>query len=197
MSWYRDIDRWFADQVFIHRAQHFRYALKLSGNPSDAEDLVQEAYAKLFAIEDWARISNPHAFTMRIIHNVCIERMRSADFVRMDRSASILALDPASEMPSPEDIVQSRAELFRVVAAMETLPPRSREALRLRRIDGLPPGKVAEKMGIAVSTAEKHLAKGIRLLFERLKAQEENGADGIRQYGRAAGVSRKAEGGSD
>lgn len=172
MAWLREIDRWFADEVFLYRTRHYAYARRLTGDVEEAEDIVQEAYARLFSLDNYARIANPHAFTMRIIHNVAVERFRRADFVRIAQSASLMALDPADEEPLPDIVAQNRAELRRVARAMETLPPRCRQALRLRRIEGLPPREVAEKMRISVSTVEKHLAKGLRLLIDRLAAPD-------------------------
>ncbi|WP_039396681.1 RNA polymerase sigma factor [Novosphingobium sp. MBES04] len=168
MGWLREIDIWFGERVFIHNARHRAYALRLVREPGEAEDLVQEAYARLFALKDWKAIGDPQAFTMRIIHNLAAERFRRSEVVRLDQSALIQALDPADEQPAPDEIVAHRAELRRVAGTIETLPDRMREALVLRRIEGLPPRQVAEKMEISVSTVEKHLVKGFRLLLERL-----------------------------
>ena len=78
VSWLRPIDQWFVDQIFVYQAQHRSYAYRLTRNPEEAEDLVQEAYARLFRLDNWAEIANPHAFTMRIIHNEAMERFRKA-----------------------------------------------------------------------------------------------------------------------
>ncbi|MFZ5746482.1 MAG: RNA polymerase sigma factor [Pseudomonadota bacterium] len=175
MTWLRDIDRWFAEEVFVHQGTHRAYARRLMRDADDAEDLVQEAYARLFALENWAGIGNPHAFTMRIIHNGAIERFRRADVVRLDRSVALQTLDPVDDSPAPDVIAADRAELRRLARAMETLPERCREAVQLRRIEGLPPGEVAERMRISVSTVEKHLTKGLRLLVERLATADDPG----------------------
>lgn len=169
MSWLRPIDQWFGEQVFVHRARHRAYAQRLAGNEQDAEDLVQEAYARLFRLENWAEIGNPHAFTMRIIHNAAIERFRRADVVRIEQGAVLAALDPADETPGPEAIAAARSDLALVARAVAALPERCGEALRLRRIEGLSPGEVADRMEISVSTVEKHVAKGLRLLLDALK----------------------------
>lgn len=173
MAWLRAIDRWFAEEVFVHQRTHRAYARRLATNADEAEDLVQDAYARLFALENWASITNPHAFTMRIIHNVAIEGHRRADVVRLDRSVTLQALDPVDDSPAPDTIAHDRAELRRVGRAMDSLPDRCREAMQLRRIEGLPPGEVAERMNISVSTVEKHLTKGLRLLVERLTTTDQ------------------------
>ena len=175
MAWLREIDRWFADRVFVHQAQHRSYARRLATSPEEAEDLVQDAYARLFALDGWASIANPHAYTMRMIHNGAVERHRQASVVRLDRDTALQGLDPVDDSPAPDVVAADRAELRRVAATLDTLPDRCREALRLRRIEGLSPAEVAETMAISVSTVEKHLTKGLRLLVERLARAEEPG----------------------
>lgn len=170
MTWIREIDRWFIDHVYVHRTSHRRFATHLLRNEEDVEEVVQEVYARLMALEDWGRIADPNAFVIRMIRNIAIERFRRAEVVRIDRAAVLHEMDPVDDSPAPDVIAMHRAELRRVSRAMDQLPGRCREALYLRRIDGLPPGKVAEKMGIAVSTVEKHLVKGLRLLHAALKS---------------------------
>jgi len=168
MTWLRDIDIWFADHVFVFHEAHRRYAIRLVRQHQEAEELVQEAYARLFALADWASVANPHAFTLRIIRNLAIERFRRADVVRLDRSALLHTLEVADQDPTPDVVAMDRSELNHVVKVMQDMPPRMREALYLRRIEGLPPAQVAERMNISVSTVETHLTKALRLLVQRL-----------------------------
>jgi len=168
MAWLRDIDIWFADRVFVFQQQHRRYAMSLVKQHDEAEELVQEAYARLFARDDWAGIANPHAFTMRIIRNLAIERFRRADVVRIDQSALIASLEVPDHDPTPEIVAMDRSELHRVVEVMQEMPPRMREAIYLRRIEGLPPAQVAERMNISVSTVETHIKRALRLLVTGL-----------------------------
>jgi RNA polymerase sigma factor (sigma-70 family) len=165
MAWLRDIDIWFADHVFLYHQQTRRYALSLVRQPEEAEELVQEAYARLFALDDWASIANPHAFTIRIIRNLAIERFRKADVVRLDQGAVLNTLEIADQDPTPDVVAMDRSELNHVVKTMQDMPPRMREAMYLRRIEGLPPAEVAERMNISVSTVETHLTKALRLLL--------------------------------
>ncbi len=105
---------------------------------------------------------------MRIIRNRAIERFRRADVVRLDQGALLHTLEIADQDPTPDVVAMDRSELDHVVRVMQDMPPRMREALVLRRIEGLPPAQVAEKMNISVSTVETHLVKALRLLVKRL-----------------------------
>jgi RNA polymerase sigma-70 factor (ECF subfamily) len=168
MAWLRDIDIWFADNVFVFQQRHRRYALSLVREAEEAEELVQEAYARLFARKDWAGIADPHAFTIRIIRNLAVERFRRTEVVRIDESALTASLEIADGNPTADIVAIDRSELRRVADLMQKMPPRMREALYLRRIEGLPPAQVAERMNISVSTMETHIKRALRLLVAGL-----------------------------
>lgn len=172
MAWLREIDIWFADHVFCFHDQTRRYAVSLVRQEDEAEEIVQEAYARLFTLEDWASIANPHAYTMRIVRNLAIERFRRADVVRFDQGAMLHTLEVPDQKPTPDRVAMDRSELEHVVRTMQDMPPRMRQALVLRRIEGLPPGQVAERMDISVSTVETHLAKALRLLMQKMNRQD-------------------------
>jgi RNA polymerase sigma factor (sigma-70 family) len=172
MAWLRDIDVWFADHVFAYHAQTLRYAMRLVRRPDEAEELVQEAYARLFALDGWAAIANPHAFTIRIVRNLAIERFRRAEVVQLAQGALLQTLETADQDPTPDVVAMDRSELQHVACVLEEMPPRMREAMILRRIEGLPPAQVAERMNISVSTVETHLVKALRLLMQRLNRTE-------------------------
>ena len=190
MSWLRPIDHWFGEHVFPHRARHRAYALRLTGNEHDAEDLVQEAYARLFKLASWRDIANPHAFTTRIIHNEAIERFRRAGVVRIEQGAVQAALDPADDAPGPDAIAAGRSDLARIARAIADLPDRCGEAFRLRRVEGLSPADVADRMQISVSTVEKHVAKGLRLLHDVLSGPCDTGPD-VGEWEQSAGWSQR------
>ncbi len=189
MTWLREIDRWFIDRVFAHRVSHLAFARHLLRGTEDADEVVQEVYARLFALDDWQRIADPNAYAMRMIRNIAVERFRRADVVQIERALVVQEMEATDDRPRPDQVAMARSELRRVSRALKTLPPRCQEALHLRRIEGLSPDRVAETMGIAVSTVEKHLVKGLRLLHEAL-----NSADGDEErLGEAWNLTRQEE----
>jgi len=82
---------------------------------------------------------------------------------------------------TPERHASGRAELRLLERALDALPARCREVVRLRKIDGLSQREVAAQMGIAEDTVEKQIAKGMRAL-----------ADALLQKGVAFGVVKAA-----
>lgn len=163
MAWLRDADRWFIDEVLPHRAAFRRQAARMVA-PADAEDLVQEAYARAIDAAHQRKIANPRGFVLTIIRNLAHERHRRATVVRFEHLADMEAMDFADGAPDQFAVVSGRIELSRLMELMETLPPQARTVVQLRRFEGMLPRDIAVRMGLSVSTVEKHLAKGLAIL---------------------------------
>ena len=168
MAWLRDIDRWFAASVLPYAANYRAYARKLVNDEGDAEDLVQEAYAKVLGVAEWRRLEAPERFVMTIIRNLAFERFRRAKVVGI-RQIGVLEMDALPD-PAPDAyaVTSARQELDLVLAALERLPVQCRKVLTLRKMHGLSPGQIAVRLNLSVSTVEKHLAKGLKLLTKAL-----------------------------
>ncbi|MGC1304697.1 MAG: sigma-70 family RNA polymerase sigma factor [Caulobacteraceae bacterium] len=173
MVWLRDVDRWFIDQVLGHGAAYRTYARRSTRDVHEADDLVQEAYARVLAAPDWRLVVSPERFVYRTLRNLAMERFRRARVVAF---RDIAALDAA---PDPSAPVEHHDELRRVRDAMARLPPRCRKVVILRKAHGLSPVQIKEKLHISVSTVEKRLAKGLRLLTETL-AEQDRRSEGAR-----------------
>jgi RNA polymerase sigma-70 factor (ECF subfamily) len=63
------------------------------------------------------------------------------------------------------------------MSAISQLPPQCRKVVIMRRIDELRPRDIAQKLGISLSTVEKHLARGMVLLADYLDASRPEQTD--------------------
>ncbi|HJP68017.1 MAG TPA: sigma-70 family RNA polymerase sigma factor, partial [Sphingomicrobium sp.] len=72
------------------------------------------------------------------------------------------------ETGTPEETLLARDELQRLGETVADMPARVREVFVLRRIEGLSQRGVAERLGISVSTVEKHLAKAMLRLSDAI-----------------------------
>jgi RNA polymerase sigma-70 factor (ECF subfamily) len=127
---------------------------------ADADDILQEAYARIWALEP-DTIANPRAYFMTIIRNLVAEQARRAKIVPMVRMGEIEALNIISEEPGPERHATAGAELDLVRKVLESLPPQSRRAFELRKLEGLSVRQVAERLGVTESAVEKLLARAL------------------------------------
>jgi len=155
-------------------ARHLKRASSLAGrvtgNRSDAEEAVQEAFLRawLKAPEWRARdaLTNGATFATwfnRVLVNLCIDR------VRRPRVDPIEAADAVSDpAPNPEAVAASGEVARRVADAMAQLPDRQRAALALCHFEGLSNAEAGEILELSVGAVESLLVRARRMLREKL-----------------------------
>lgn len=169
MTHLRPIDRWFIAEVLPHEQALLSTARRLSGDADSARDLVQDAFARLFSLENWAAITSPRAYVMRMMRNQVVEQARRAQVVRFEQLTAIDTFDVADDAPDAFRVTSAREEFRRVEDAMRTLPERCRDVLTLRRFEERSPREIARLLGLSLSTLEKRLARGLHLLAVALE----------------------------
>ncbi|HRP08524.1 MAG TPA: sigma-70 family RNA polymerase sigma factor [Gemmatimonadales bacterium] len=155
----------FDREVLPHLDLMYRVALRLSGDPTMAEDLVQDATLK--ALRGWDSFrpgSNLRAWLMTILRNEYISGWR-----KRRRGPAMVAPDEVPEPPDPGD-PDPEGRFFEqllddeVTAALDSLPDEFREVVVLSDLEGLPYAEVAEALEIPVGTVKSRLFRGRRIL---------------------------------
>jgi RNA polymerase sigma-70 factor (ECF subfamily) len=149
------------------------FAAKL-GSTAAAEDLVQDLYLRLTTIKG-GDIANPMGLFYQIGSNLMLDRIRTQSRAmardtawRDARRVSMGGEDIADE-PSADDAIAARQALVKAAAAIDALPPRMRQAFRLRRVEGYSQAETAQIMGVTVKAVEKHMSAALKLLLETLR----------------------------
>lgn len=132
----------------------------------DPEDVIQETYTRLVAADSVAHIREPRSYLFQIAGSVVIEAIRRRKVISLSSVPDLDYLGIASEAPSPEQQVIARDELQRLAAMIARLPGKVRDVFTLRRVQGLSQREVAERLGLAESTVEKHMSRGFLLMLE-------------------------------
>jgi RNA polymerase sigma-70 factor (ECF subfamily) len=157
-----------------HADALYNLARHLARDAADAEDLVQETYARAFrAMERFSPGTDLRAWLFRILRNAFLDTRRS-----QRRSPLDLEADPesAAGRSAPEDgALRGDRELDRlrgivgaeIEAALHQLPEEARMVVLLD-LEGLPEGEIAEVMGCAVGTVKSRLSRSRAALRERL-----------------------------
>jgi len=125
----------------------------------DADDIVQEMYARIGAIESFDEIRDPLLYAIKVASSILLNQVRRSRIVSIITVGDPDTYDVPSATASPEDEVASREELKMVAKALASLPKRTRDILLLRRVEGLSQRETAAKLGIAEKTVEKHIAR--------------------------------------
>jgi RNA polymerase sigma-70 factor (ECF subfamily) len=102
------------------------------------------------------------------MRNLAIDKARRAKIVSIEHIPDLDALGQADPAPDAHAHLAGRQELARLEAAIRALPAQCRQVVTLRKVFEMSPPQIAERLGISVSTVEKHLNKGMRLVAEAL-----------------------------
>jgi len=168
---------WTDDLIRRYAARLYRAAFRMTRNRADAEDLVQETFAKAFAASARFRPgTNLNAWLYRIMINTFISGYRKR---RGEESLVVENLvdwqtavtRPAADARSAEDDVVGRAIDADVVAAMRALPARHRITVYLADVEGYRYGEIAALTGIPVGSVKSCLYRGRGQLRARLAAR--------------------------
>jgi RNA polymerase sigma-70 factor (ECF subfamily) len=160
--------RQFDAEALPHLDALYRVALRLTGDPSQAEDLVQDTMLK--AYRSWRQYrpgSNAKGWLLTILRNTFINdyRRRKLEPVATD----LEAIEPHAiyrrvEDVDPEGTFFSQIVDEKVLEAVDALPPDFREVLVLSDLEGLSYAEISESLGIPVGTVKSRLFRGRRLL---------------------------------
>ncbi|CAM4160386.1 RNA polymerase sigma factor [Roseateles saccharophilus] len=123
----------------------------------DADDLVQEAWARLACYEREQVVERPEAFLMRTAINLSIDAHRA----QMTRGDEVLAEEVVlvDFAPTAEAVLLAKERLARLSVGISRLSETTRTIFLSHRIDGLPYGEIARVHGLSVTTVHKHVAK--------------------------------------
>lgn len=153
------------------------HALRLLGDRAEAEDVTQEAMLRLWRIADQWRDEGAQVSTWlyRVAGNLCIDRLRARrPSVEIDEAGPL-----ATGEAGAEDGLMQASRSRALAEGLAALPPRQRQAVVLRHIDGLGNPEIAEVMEIGVEAVESLIARGRRGLAAALgNRREELGYDG-------------------
>lgn len=164
MTWSRPIDSWFSIEVLPHELHYLRQARRWSRIAEEAFDLVQEAYLKLLQMENWAAIRDPRSYTVTVIRNLVLQRVRRDQIVAITDIPAPGLAEVRDEAPGLFETVAAREALVGLLADVERLPPVCRRVIRMRKFEERSPREIALSLGISVSTVETHLARGMQQL---------------------------------
>ena len=142
-------------------------AYRMTGNPADAEDLVQETLLRAFrSFDRFVPGTNLRAWLFTILHHVRTDGLRRAR--RAPRTEELAGEGPA--VPPPQEALASGGEdLARAIAA---LPEAFRLAVVLRDVEELSYGEIAQVLQVPLGTVMSRIHRGRALLRAALTGRK-------------------------
>ncbi|MCA9737415.1 MAG: sigma-70 family RNA polymerase sigma factor [Gemmatimonadota bacterium] len=169
----------FEREALPHLDAVYRFALRLSGSPAAAEDLVQETFYRAFrAWDQYTPGTAAKSWLFTICRNVFLrnrEREKRHDEILEEttaRSPEQLsrenAVFVASQTDDPEGAFFASLVDDRILDAIDALQEEYRTAVVLSDVQGMSYAEIADIMGVPVGTVKSRLFRGRRQLQEKL-----------------------------
>lgn len=158
------------DRFEASRGRLASLAYRLLGSAADAEDAVQDTFLRWQAA-DRERVEVPEAWLTKVVTNVCLDRLRSAQ-ARHERAAGAWLPEPVLEgdpMLGPADTFEQRESVsLAVLTLMERLSPVERAVYVLREAFSYSHAEIAGILDISESASQQHVHRArIRVAAER------------------------------
>lgn len=154
------------------------YARKLTDEPEDAEDAVQEVLLKLWnkrlELEQYRSIE---AFAMTLTHNICIDMWRC----KRNDNLSLDIVQAASPTGTPERLLEIKDEIRLMHEIIHSLPNLQRTIMQMKDIEGYETDEIAEITGCGPEAIRSNLSRArkkvrdvyLRIIQERKERRKE------------------------
>lgn len=126
----------------------FRFALYLSGNKTEAEDITSETFVRVWTTPAAIEMKTVKSYLFTIARNLFLQSLR--------KSSRHVSLSPnlPDPQPSPQEQTEQKAELRAVLSRLQKLPEIDRAALVLRASEELPYEEIARMLNISLASAK-------------------------------------------
>lgn len=145
-----------------YAADVFRFALYLSGDRHDAEDLTSETFVRAWTSPEPIRTATVKGYLFTITRNLFLQGLR--------RKRRHVALDESVRDPraGPPAQAERAAEFETAIAGLQTLPEADRSALLMRAVDGMPYEEISRALGISLAAVKVKIHRA-RLALVRIR----------------------------
>ena len=160
------------NHIFRHQYdQLVRFCRARISNPSDAEDLVQDAFVSVRRAYADKPAEDLRALLFTTVRNLSVNYLKSGRIRHARQSEEIGALGDrlaCQRTPTPEQMVMDRERLAIAEQTIAAMSPRKRDALRLHRYEGLTYDEIARRLSVSPTTVKTDIAEAIAEIAENL-----------------------------
>lgn len=138
---------------------------------SDAEDVVQESFLRIWKAKAATPIDSAKAFLYKIAKHVALDALRHRRRSPIDAVSSLQTLDVLEDRPSVADAVGLQEKIEVLTDIIAALPAQRREIIILCKFRRLSAQEVADQLRLDRRTVENQLYRAVRQCEERLRAR--------------------------
>ena len=146
----------------------FRIAYALVENKADAEDILQDAYYKLWSRRDeLADVQNPEALCVTLVKNLCLDYLRSPRANRHDEDVTEAVTLSTDSSPEKELEIQDKVQHIRYL--ISRLPENQRQIIRLKGIDDCSMDEIEQITGLSAVNIRVLLSRARKMIREQFE----------------------------
>ncbi|WP_109831492.1 RNA polymerase sigma-70 factor [Reichenbachiella versicolor] len=139
------------------------YGIRMVGDRSEAEDVVQEVFFSYWNQKDKVEISHSvKSYLFGAVKRKCQNRLRHQMVVSKHQSE--LVKSPAVLSLNPEEILNNEELSKRINHCIDELPEKGRQVFRMNRYEGKKYKEIAEELNISIKTVEGHMTNALKKL---------------------------------
>lgn len=178
-----DLNSYFPQLMLNYQQRLYAFALRQTGSPQDAEDIVQEAFIRAYhALADYPaeriRMIIFQPWLYKITLNVFYRQRKNTHFqyASLDLSEESAYLEiEGDENEQPEHILENREDLRELGELIARLPEQYRIAVSCYYLDELPYREIADLLNQPVGTIKSHVHRGTLLLRKAVQPGKKSG----------------------
>jgi len=147
----------------------------------DLEDVVQDTYLRIRELNNAQAIGCPESYIYRTARNLALDHVKRAASRLVDSHEDVESVADLLELAEDDSTfreVASGREFAEFCAAVQELPEQCRRVFVLRKVYGFSQKEIARSLSISESAVEKHVARGLKLIYLRLNSPQPPGRSG-------------------
>lgn len=154
-----------------YKSRIYSLALRMLGNPTDAEDAAEESVIKLYySMKKFRGQSSFSTWVYAVTRNTCLDMLRKNEKKRTDIDLEEVEYFITSHDGDPEEASERGHKVAFLKKAINSLPEENRKTLILREMDGYSYEEIAELLNVSVGTVKSRISRAkerIRSEFEK------------------------------
>jgi RNA polymerase sigma-70 factor (ECF subfamily) len=178
------LKQWFCAEVLPLERALMAFLRRHWRSHAELIDIRQDVYERVLAAAAQSGLpQNTKAYVFTTARNQLINMSRRQQVVSFELVADLEEVHRDYDMFATDRQLSARDELRRTQQALNSLPGRCREVIKLRKVQGYSAQEAAEELNVSISTIEKELTYGMRAITDYLLGGSRSGRGPLRRLG--------------